>query len=185
MQWQGSLKPAAVLMLAGLASLDALAVEHEFKAKVVAVIDGDTVRIEHDGQGEIVCLLNIDAPELAQPYGERAKDYCKQLCLGDQVRVVWEQRDQQGAKLATIHEEDGFNVNFEMIKAGMAWDALTHDRVFADLEADARRAKRGLWADRHPTPPWEFRKKHPKSPLGSAIRAVNQGVQTRQGSLTW
>jgi micrococcal nuclease len=145
-----------------------LAVEHELTAKVVQVIDGDTLRVEHEGKPETVHLLNIDAPELAQPHGPEAKRFCERLCLNDQVRIIWEHRDQNGEIFGTVHEDDGFNVSFEMVKAGLAWDckALTQDRTLAELEADARKAKRGLWADRHPQPPWEYKKQNQKPVAG-------------------
>jgi endonuclease YncB( thermonuclease family) len=161
-------RTTVLAMAASLLPTVTLAAEHEFNGKVVEVIDGDSLRVVRDGKPELVHLLNIDAPELAQPYGDKAKKFCEQLCLGDQVRVVWEVRDNQGSILATVHEQDGFNVNFEMVKAGMAWDCkeLTHDRTLAELEADARKARRGLWADRHPTSPWEFRKQRQKPLAG-------------------
>jgi micrococcal nuclease len=30
--------------------------------------------------------------------------------------------------------------------------------TYIDAEKDARNHKRGLWADPHPIPPWEFRR---------------------------
>lgn len=151
--------PVLVAAVCGGWTARAVAEEHETIGKVVEVVDGDTVRLAHDGKVETVHLLHIDAPELAQPYGLKAKQYCQDLCLAEQVRVVWEERDERGALLGMVHEEDGFNVNFEMVKAGLAWDARaqTNDRTLAELEAEARKAKRGLWADSRPVPPWEFR----------------------------
>ncbi len=77
---------------------------------------------------------------------------------------IWTQRDSGGVILGTVHEEDGLNLSFEMVKAGLAWNYVhfEHDRTLAQLEAEARKAKRGLWADRRPTPPWEYRKQHQK-----------------------
>jgi len=169
---------------AALSQSVVLATEHEFSGKVVEVIDGDSLKVVRDGKTEVVHLLNIDAPELAQPFGDKAKKFCEELCLGDQVRVVWEVRDNKGGILATVHEEDGFNVNFEMVKAGMAWECkeLTHDRTLTELETDARKGKRGLWADRHPTPPWEFRKQHQK-PLAGQPPAPRIGTGILPGPI--
>ncbi len=141
--------------------------EKELKATVVEVVDGDTVKAAHDGRVEIVELLNIDAPDPGQPNAERAKHTLEQLCLKEEVRILWTQRDADGAILGTIHEEDGLNVSFEMVKAGMAWNYqhFEHDRTLAELETEARKAHRGIWADRHPTPPWEYRKQHQKPEL--------------------
>ena len=46
-----------------------------------------------------------------------------------------------------------------MVKAGLAWHykQYSKDKRLAELEADARAAKRGLWADKSQVPPWEWR----------------------------
>jgi micrococcal nuclease len=55
---------------------------------------------------------------------------------------------------------DGRNLNHEIVRAGFAWwfqrYALT-DTELKKLEAEAREARRGLWADPKPVPPWEWR----------------------------
>jgi micrococcal nuclease len=56
---------------------------------------------------------------------------------------------------------DGRSLNQELVKAGMAWwyrQYAPNDTTLAQLEAEVRTAKRGLWADAHPVPPWEWRK---------------------------
>jgi len=57
-------------------------------------------------------------------------------------------------------------VALELLKMGLAW----HDPRYAPkrddyakAEADARKAKRGLWSDENPTPPWEWRKQNHQS----------------------
>jgi micrococcal nuclease len=144
----------------------ALAANHdqEFKATVVEVIDGDTLKVAHDGTTEIVLLLNIDAPEKGQPYADRAKQQAENLCLGEEVRVVWQERDVQRRILGTVHEDEGLNLSFEMVRAGLAWNYkhFEHDRTLAELETEARKAHRGLWSDKHPTPPWEYRQAQEK-----------------------
>jgi nuclease-like protein/metal binding Ada-like protein len=57
-------------------------------------------------------------------------------------------------------------IKFHIINRGMAWfyrfyakelrpgDATVYDQA----EAQAKREKRGLWADAEPTPPWDFRR---------------------------
>ena len=58
---------------------------------------------------------------------------------------------------------DGTNVNHELVKAGWCWWCRKYapgDTELERLEAEARDAKKGLWADPAPIPPWEVR--HPK-----------------------
>jgi micrococcal nuclease len=48
-----------------------------------------------------------------------------------------------------------------MVSSGMAWwyrKYAANDRALARLEAEARQAKRGLWSQTDPKPPWEWRK---------------------------
>ncbi len=57
---------------------------------------------------------------------------------------------------------DGKNLNHEIVKAGFAWwfrKYAPKDKVLEELEPQARAARRGLWADPRPVPPWEWRKR--------------------------
>ena len=61
---------------------------------------------------------------------------------------------------------DGRALNRELVKAGFAWWYRRYapdNEPLKQLEAEARQAKRGLWADPHPVPPWQWRVKR-KSP---------------------
>ena len=67
-----------------------------------------------------------------------------------------------------------------MIKLGMAWHfkKYSKDKLYAQLEAQARKQQKGLWQLPNPVPPWEWRKKR------TLLSANNlQGpVQTAQGN---
>ena len=54
---------------------------------------------------------------------------------------------------------DGRSLNRELVAAGYAWwfRRYSTDRGLESLEQAARRARRGLWADENPVPPWDFR----------------------------
>jgi micrococcal nuclease len=56
---------------------------------------------------------------------------------------------------------DGLNVNREMVRLGYAWHYLkySNDQALADAEKEARAGKRGLWKDRLPVAPWDWRRK--------------------------
>lgn len=62
---------------------------------------------------------------------------------------------------AEIILPDGRNLNRELVRAGLAWWYQHYARrelILGDLEQEARAARRGLWADPQPVPPWEWRK---------------------------
>jgi len=46
-----------------------------------------------------------------------------------------------------------------MVRAGLAWAYARYlrDPRIAALEREARVARRGLWRDPNPTPPWSYR----------------------------
>ena len=57
---------------------------------------------------------------------------------------------------------DGMNLNQELVKDGRCWWYRKYapgDTVLEGLENEAREARKGLWADPDPMPPWEWRKK--------------------------
>jgi len=54
----------------------------------------------------------------------------------------------------------GKNVTLEMVSLGYAWYYLKYskDKALADAEKETREGKRRLWADKHPVPPWDWRR---------------------------
>ena len=131
----------------------------DFIGEVVGVIDGDSIRVMHDGQSEQIRLIGVDCPEKRQPFGRKAKEYTSELVFGQVVTVYGDKRDRYGRTLAKVLLPDGRNLNQELIKAGLAWwfRKYSKDLRLRELERVARIAKLGLWADPHPVPPWEWR----------------------------
>lgn len=64
-----------------------------------------------------------------------------------------------GRTIGTVLLPNDTNLNHELVKAGMGWwyrkDAPDNETL-KNLEAEARVAKRGLWVDPNPLPPWEW-----------------------------
>ena len=59
----------------------------ECTATVIAVMDGDTVRVLRHGHSVKIRLAGIDAPEGAQEYGMASRQSLAELVLHKQVRV--------------------------------------------------------------------------------------------------
>ncbi len=131
----------------------------EFLGKVVGVIDGDSIKVMHEGKEEQIRLIGIDCPEKRQPFGTRAKEFTSELAFGQDVTVYGDKRDRYGRRLAEVLLPDGRSLNQELIKAGLAWwyRKFSKELRLGELERQARDAKRGLWAEPHPVPPWEWR----------------------------
>jgi len=133
----------------------------EFLAKVIAVLDGDTVLVLRGAQQIKVRLVNIDAPEKAQEYGMASRQSLVEMVLRKQVQVSSQAMDEYGRMVAQI-EVGGLKVNEEQVRRGMAWE-YSHfhsDRHYIALQSEAQQARRGLWAQSSPMPPWQWRKLH-------------------------
>ncbi len=132
----------------------------DFTGRVVGISDGDTITVLHNGKGERIRLHGIDCPEKRQAFGKRAKQLTSNLVFGKTVTVQVVDRDRYGRTIAEVLLPDGRSLNRELVKAGFAWwywRYVPDDETLAQLEREARRAKRGLWADPNPVPPWEWR----------------------------
>jgi micrococcal nuclease len=149
-----------------LVVLPVLVHAEQFTGKVVGISDGDTISVLHEGKAVKVRLHGIDTPEKAQAFGTRAQQFTGELVFQHEVTVVVRDTDRYGRIVGEVRLPDGRSLNQELVRAGMAWwyrQYAPHDTTLAQLEADARVAKRGLWADAHPVPPWEWRKQ-PREP---------------------
>jgi len=155
---------AVLFCASGLAHSEALqpGSGQAFTAKVIAVLDGDTVLIKHDSGLLKIRLAEIDAPEKAQAFGEASKRSLSGMVMGKHVRFVSETMDQYGRMVAHL-SVDGLDVNAEQIRRGMAWEYSNFhsNKALISLQHEAMQVQRGLWAQSDPTPPWEWRKLHP------------------------
>jgi len=126
---------------------------------VVSVHDGDTVHcLDDDKVQHKVRLVGIDAPEIGQAFGTVSRDGLRSLVLRKTVTVREEGEDRYGRTLGIL-EIDGQDVALHMLTAGLAWHftRFSDDARRATAEREARVARRGLWADPDPMPPWEWR----------------------------
>lgn len=129
-----------------------------FSGLVVAVTDGDTIKIMRDGVPVKVRLKAIDAPESCQSYGREASSHLAALVFSRDVVVVERGLDKYGRTLGFVSVL-GVDVNAAMVADGYAWVYLSNSRRLKALEASAREAHNGLWADPNSEKPSDFRKR--------------------------
>ncbi len=149
--------PFAFVVLAIIAPASAATID----GKVTAVKDGDSIivldanKVEHH-----VRLVDIDAPEHDQPFGSRAKQALSEKVFGKQVSVEWEKKDRYDRTLGKVSIGKRL-INLEMVADGFAWryKQYSNEPDLIKAEDQARSAKRGLWADPTPVPPWDYRHK--------------------------
>jgi hypothetical protein len=101
----------------------------------------------HQGRGERIRLHDIDAPENGQAFCHRAKQFVD-LCYQKEVRVETKGQDRYQRMIEDVILPDGKILNYEVVKAGLAWwfrRYAPNDPTLGGLEYRAREAKRGLW----------------------------------------
>lgn len=130
-----------------------------FSGRVTAVSDGDTLRVLANRREVKVRLYGIDSPESHQAFGTQAKKFTSSKAHGKTVDVQYRERDQYGRTVGEVILPDGSNLNALIVQNGYAWAYRHHSRKFIPEEEEAKADRRGLWKDRNPIPPWEFRRK--------------------------
>ena len=129
-------------------------------ARVVRVVDGDTIRVALPSGEERVRYIGIDTPESVKPgspvecFAKRASAFNERLVAGERVRLVRdvEERDRYGRLLAYVYRErDGLFVNAELVRRGYATVAtfppnVAHETDFRRLAERARLSGLGLWS---------------------------------------
>lgn len=129
--------------------------------KVVGVSDGDTLTLLTPRKEPVkVRLHGVDAPESKQAFGARAKEELSSLVFGKEVTVEVVEKDRYGRSVGRV-AVGGIAVNVELVRRGYGWwyrDYAKKSVELAKAEAEARNEKRGLWVDKAPVPPWEFRR---------------------------
>lgn len=150
----------ATLLAANSAPADTLS------GRVVAIADGDTVTVLNASNTQFkIRLMGIDAPEKKQAFGNRSKQSLSSLVFNKQVTVEYNKKDRYGRTVGKIIV-DGIDANLEQVKVGLAWHYKQYQReqseedrlAYSEAEDKARNARRGLWQEIEPTPPWEYRK---------------------------
>ena len=154
-------RPLAALLAALLAVAPPAALAAEVAGRVVGITDGDTLTVLDAANRQVrVRLAEVDTPESGQPYGDRARQALSDLAFGKAVRVAVVDTDRYGRTVGRVSAE-GRDVNAEMVRRGAAWvfRRYSDDPGLLRLEAEARAARRGLWAlpEAERVPPWEWR----------------------------
>ncbi|MBQ9724135.1 MAG: thermonuclease family protein, partial [Neisseriaceae bacterium] len=117
---------------------------------VVKVSDGDTFSCNKGYNNIIqVRLADIDAPESGQAYGNQSRKALNKLIYKQMVTLKNTKQDKYGRTVATVFS-GSTNVNLAMIEQGYAWHykRYSNNAEYAAAMRQARKQKRGLWADK-------------------------------------
>jgi len=142
---------------------------------VVKVADGDTITVLDSNKVQHrVRIAGIDAPEKNQPFGNASGKRLGELVARKEVRVEFDKHDRYGRIVGKVLVRPPdcptcgmtLDVGLAQITTGMAWwyrkyanEQSPEDQGRYELaEQEANVKKVGLWQDKNPQPPWEFRK---------------------------
>ena len=136
----------------------------ELTGTVSRVIDGDTLWLKTEGDGEapvVVRLEGIDAPESCQPGGAESTAALTSLALGRNVVVRVAARDEHGRSVGKVFD-GGKDLGDRMVRDGQAWSSrYQYDRgPYVAEERMALALKRGLHGAGGAIQPRDFRKQH-------------------------
>lgn len=116
---------------------------------VVQFYDGDNMTIVQSGMKTKIQLACIDAPELKQPLGDRARKTLKTLVGDLPIALHVLKRDRFGRLIAEVYA-DGKNANKLMVEQGMAFfdrNQIKDCGDYAAIEQQAKDKHVGIWKD--------------------------------------
>ena len=127
--------------------------------KVDRIVDGDTIVLMDRTR---IRLHGIDAPEKNQPYGSESTAALEKMVM-QSVYLLEVDVDRYGRVVGQLyHSKDGYDINASMVCAGYAWwyERYAPDsQILNDCQIEAQQAPKGLWEDKDPMPPWEWRRR--------------------------
>lgn len=133
--------------------------------KVVGVADGDTLTVLSPDKTQYkIRLAGIDAPEKKQDFGDRSKQSLSDCAFGKQVNVEWTKRDKYGRVVGKVLS-GATDCNLRQLENGLAWYYKKYEKELAEIdrasysaaEYRAKETLRGLWSQKDPVAPWDFR----------------------------
>ena len=133
------------------------------QGQVMAVVSGDTLRIRDEKKVQhTLRLAGVDAPEKFQAHGQRSLDTLRELVFQKYVTV--EGVGSGSLRIGRVRAE-GRDISMEQLQRGAVWYDKSRAQVlsesdrqaYAAAQEQARLARSGLWRDKQPIPPWEYR----------------------------
>ena len=153
--------------------LNITSVRADFTAKVLRVVDGDTVYVVNKaGKKFKVRLTGIDAPEKNQPYGLASSHKLSEMLINKWVLLKSKPDngnlysiDRYNRVLAKVIL-DGRDINLAQVSNGYAWHFKRYQKqqssldreTYNEAELNAKKNELGLWREKNPIAPWKWRK---------------------------
>jgi len=136
-----------------------------FRANVVEIVSADVMLLKKSN-GEVVTvkLSGIDCPKQGQSHFIKARLFASHRVLGREVMAKLETGSSESGQplpVTILYNEDGsqMSLNRELLEAGMARRSVPRsptDLALEEIEAEAKKLRRGLWADPRLLPTFGF-----------------------------
>lgn len=123
------------------------------------VSDGDTIVVINKGEKIKIRLYGIDAPESTQSYGQYCKNQLINLLDGKKITLDIKNKDNYGRSVGIVYANNE-DINAKMVQIGCAWAYQNYTKKYLDYEKIARNNKIGLWSEKNPQNPRDYRKEH-------------------------
>lgn len=135
----------------------------QIKGKAIKVYDGDSFTFVSEENDTIkIRLFGIDCPEKKQPYGEYAQRFSYEFLNNKKITIFPQGKPDRYKRILAIVYVDANkqSLNELLLKNGYAWHYKQYNNwvSYSYLEENARKMKKGLWKDKDPIAPWDFRK---------------------------
>ncbi len=132
--------------------------------RVVATVDGDTIKIVRDGATTTVRLVGVDTPETVDPhkpvqcFGKESSEETKRIIAESdyEVRIVTDitqsKYDKYGRLLAYVYLQDGTMLDEYLVANGYGREytfknsTYQFQKEFRQAQANARALQLGLWS---------------------------------------
>jgi endonuclease YncB( thermonuclease family) len=160
---------AIALLIASCQNLPARTVTNVRTCTVVkgSVHDGDTFRVDCDGQRLKIRFACIDAPEIRQENGIASRDHLRSILnrADNRVGIKEVDTDRYGRTVAEVYA-NGQLVQLQQAREGMVW---ANGRFKANCSrwndidpafTEARSNRKGIFKTGNPIPPWEWRRRN-------------------------
>lgn len=157
---------AGALVVVAFATLTTATHAENLTGRVVGIADGDTLTLlDATKTQHKIRLAGIDSPEKSQPFGQVCKKSLSDLAYDRVATIESSKLDRYSRVIGKVLIDDR-DVNLEQIRRGCGWhykkyqnEQSLDDRLsYNSAEEAARASKVGLWTDKDPVPPWDWRR---------------------------
>lgn len=160
-----------LFVMVGIFPFPAAALEgSSWKAQVIKVADGDTLTVQMlEGtfreKKQRIRLYGIDCPEKKQKDGDTATSLTTIQTIKKKITIDGIDIDHYGRIVGIVYLPNGAVLQEELLKSGLAWVYPQYCKIpvckkWTQLQMEAKAHSLGIWQEKNPTTPWEWRKKN-------------------------